>query len=150
MVWGANFSMWFVLLFEGGFQTGLADGRGGVPGPSGVLPVILAACSCSGGRSREEEASGMFIYVLTFSAPRSLSWLLSTVCVLWQHNLVNNQISATLSGVTQIQDEWKWLFVHYRLHRNRVDLCWGVMPLSASAALQYFWNHFLFIFHLLM
>lgn len=64
-------------------------------------------------------------------------------------NLVNNQISATLSGVTQIQDAWTWLFVHYRLHWNWVDLCWGVVPLSTSA-LQYFWDHFLLIFHLLM
>lgn len=47
--------------FEGGFQTGHADGWRRIPGPSGVLPVILAACSCSGRRSCSEEASGTHV-----------------------------------------------------------------------------------------
>lgn len=42
----------------GRFQEGSEDGRGGVPGPPGVLPLCLAAGSCGGGGGREGQASG--------------------------------------------------------------------------------------------
>lgn len=46
------------LASSGGFWEGHADGWAGVLGPTGLLPVLLAASSCHRRGGGEDEASG--------------------------------------------------------------------------------------------